>query len=64
MLLAGRLSNFTDFDALAHDPRVGLFFTRDAAEIGGADVIILPGSKNTIADLLVLTRSGLGATIA
>ena len=64
VVLLGRLSNFTDFDALAHDPRADLFFTRDAAEIGGADIIILPGSKNTIADLLALTRSGLGATIA
>ena len=64
VVLLGRLSNFTDFDALAHDPRADLFFTRDATEIGGADIIILPGSKNTIADLLALTRSGLGATIA
>ena len=63
VVLLGRLSNFTDFDALAHDPRADLFFTRDAAEIGAADVIILPGSKNTIADLLALTNSGLSAAI-
>lgn len=63
VVLLGRLSNFTDFDALAHDPRADLFFTRDATEIGAADVIILPGSKNTIADLLALTNSGLAAVI-
>ncbi|GAC1368999.1 MAG: cobyric acid synthase [Hymenobacter sp.] len=63
VVLLGRLSNFTDFDALAHDPRADLFFTRDAAEIAEADVIILPGSKNTIADLLTLTGSGLSAAI-
>ena len=63
VVLLGRMSNFTDFDALNHDPRADLFFTRDAAELGAADVIILPGSKNTIGDLLVLTNSGLAAAI-
>lgn len=63
VVLLGRLSNFTDFDALAHDPRAELFFTRDATEMSEADVIILPGSKNTIADLLALTNSGLSAAI-
>ncbi|MBC8084477.1 MAG: cobyric acid synthase [Hymenobacter sp.] len=63
VVLLGRMSNFTDFDALGHDPRADLFFTRDATEIGAADVIILPGSKNTIDDLLVLTKSGLAAAI-
>ncbi len=63
VVLLGRLSNFTDFDALSHDPRADLFFTRDAAELGAADVIVLPGSKNTIADLRVLTSSGLAAAV-
>ncbi len=63
VVLLGRMSNFTDFDALSHDPRVHLFFTNDATEISEADIIILPGSKNTIADLLVLTNSGLAAAV-
>ena len=63
VVLLGRLSNFTDFDALSHDARVDLFFTREADEIGKADIIVLPGSKNTIADLTSLTNSGLGAAI-
>jgi adenosylcobyric acid synthase len=64
VVLLGRLSNFTDFDALNHDPRADLFFTRDAAELAQADIILLPGSKNTIADLRQLQASGLATAIA
>jgi len=63
VVLLGRMSNFTDFDLLNHDARTDVFFTHDAAEIGAADIIILPGSKNTIADLMALTHSGLAAAI-
>jgi adenosylcobyric acid synthase len=63
VVLLGRLSNFTDFDALSHDPRADLFFTRDAAELAQADIIILPGSKNTVADLRLLQTSGLATAI-
>lgn len=64
VVLLGRLSNFTDFDALSHDPRVHLFYTHDAAELAAADIIILPGSKNTIDDLIALKNSGLAAAIS
>jgi adenosylcobyric acid synthase len=64
VVLLGRLSNFTDFDALSHDPRADLFFTRDAAELAQADIIILPGSKNTIADLRQLQATGLATAIS
>lgn len=63
VVLLGRMSNFTDFDALGHDPRAHLFFTHDAAEMARADIIILPGSKNTIEDLIRLKNSGLAAAI-
>lgn len=63
VVLLGRMSNFTDFDALSLDPRTDLFFTHEAAEILAADIVILPGSKNTIADLLTLHHNGLGAAI-
>jgi len=63
VVLLGRMSNFTDFDALGHDPRVHLFYTHDAAELAAADIIILPGSKNTIDDLIALKNSGLAAAI-
>lgn len=62
MVLLGRMSNFTDFDPLGHDPRAHLFYIHDAAEIRAAD-IILPGSKNTIDDPIMLKNSGLAAAI-
>ena len=63
VVLLGRMSNFTDFDALSRDPRVHLFFTRDATELGKADIVILPGSKNTIDDLIALKSDGLATVI-
>ncbi len=58
-----RLSNFTDFNALEQDQRVNLFYTNNTEEIGKADIIILPGSKSTIADLIELRRNGVAAEI-
>lgn len=52
------LSNFTDLDMLARDSRVHLYFTSDPAELDKADVIILPGSKNTISDLRDIRGNG------
>src|SRR5216683_699481 len=46
-----RLSNFTDFDPLAAEPGVDVRFTESPAEAGGADLVILPGSKATVDDL-------------
>jgi adenosylcobyric acid synthase len=45
------IANFTDFLPLAHAGRVALRYAREPDEIADADVVILPGSKNTIADL-------------
>lgn len=53
-----QISNFTDFDFLSRDPRVHLYFTSDPAELRRADVILLPGSKNTIQDLEFLRERG------
>src|SRR3712207_9463431 len=47
----GRISNFTDFDALAHEPGVSVSFTTSPAEILAADLAILPGTKATVDDL-------------
>lgn len=52
------LSNFTDFDTISRDPRVHLYFTSDPEELRLADVIILPGSKNTISDLRAIRENG------
>ena len=59
VLLTPRISNFTDFDALASERDVSLYYVKDAAALAEADVLILPGSKNTTEDLLYLRLSGL-----
>lgn len=50
----GKLSNFTDFDSLAGETDVNLFYATQPSELDAADVIILPGSKNTSEDLISL----------
>ena len=52
------VSNFTDFDALVFDGRFHVYYTDEPAGLSGADVIILPGTKNTIADLEHIRRNG------
>jgi adenosylcobyric acid synthase len=58
-----RLSNFTDFARLEQDERVNLYYTNNVEEIRKADIIILPGSKSTIADLDELRRNGVADEI-
>ncbi|MGQ0812390.1 MAG: cobyric acid synthase, partial [Nitrospiraceae bacterium] len=58
-----RLSNFTDFDPLAAEPTLAVRYVRQARELAGCQVVILPGSKNTIEDLLWLRRQGLDQEI-
>ncbi len=57
------ISNFTDFDALEHDPRVNLFYCDTPGKLADADIIILPGSKNTMADLDGLRRNGMAEAV-
>ncbi len=56
-------SNFTDFDALRSEPSVSLRFIRDAEELAHADVAILPGSKQTVDDLLWMRSNGVEAAL-
>ena len=58
-----KLSNFTDFDALAREPDVALSYVQEADALVSPDLIILPGSKNTTEDLLWLRKSGMEAAI-
>ena len=53
------LSNFTDFDPLLAEPSVSLRFCSTPEELGLADVVILPGSKQTIDDLEWMRARGL-----
>ncbi|MCI0528772.1 MAG: cobyric acid synthase [Nitrospira sp.] len=57
------ISNFTDFDPLKKEPGVDLFYVRKKGEMACADVVILPGSKNTIQDLIHIQRVGLDQEI-
>jgi adenosylcobyric acid synthase len=59
-----RMSNHTDFDALRVHPDVDLHFVRQGETIPAADLIIIPGSKNTRADLAWLETHGWRAHIA
>lgn len=63
VVLLRRMSNFTDFNRLEQDSRVNLFYTHNSEEIKGADIVILPGTKSTISDLLELRRNGVASTI-
>lgn len=58
-----RISNFTDFNALEYIEGVSLRYVGSVNEFGNPDLVILPGTKNTMADLLWLRQSGLEATV-
>ena len=63
VVLLRHISNFTDFDMLERDPRVNLFYTNNVTDISRADIIILPGTKATLDDLLELRRNGCAGAI-
>jgi adenosylcobyric acid synthase len=63
VVLLRHISNFTDFDRLERDPRVNLFYTNNVSDINHADIIILPGTKATLDDLLELRRNGCAQAI-
>ena len=58
-----RISNYTDFDSLEAEPDVDLHYIVKADELAALDLLILPGSKSTTADLLFLTEHGLSQAI-
>lgn len=54
-----RMSNFTDFHSLEIQPDVSVRYVMPGDAIGQPDLLILPGSKNTIEDMAYLRQSGL-----
>ncbi len=58
-----RISNFTDVSVFEAHPSVNLRFVDSSRSLGSPDLIILPGTKNTMEDLLWLRQSGLEARI-
>jgi len=63
VVLLKKMSNFTDFRVLELDDRFHLFYTNNIKEIEKADIIIIPGSKNTISDLLEIRQNGVAKAI-
>ncbi|WP_323748075.1 cobyric acid synthase [Catenulispora rubra] len=59
-----RVSNFTDVDALAIEPGVDVEFTASASAVESADLVVLPGTKSTVADLAWLRERGLESALA
>lgn len=58
-----RISNFTDFNPFESIPGVSLRYVKHLSELGNPDVIMLPGTKNTMEDLQWLRESGMEALI-
>jgi adenosylcobyric acid synthase len=56
--MLARIANFDDFDPLRMEPEVRLVFVRPGEPLPLADLVILPGSKATIADLKFLREQG------
>ena len=59
-----RISNFTDVDALSAEPGVLVRFAVAPADLADADLVVLPGSRATVADLAWLRDRGLASVIA
>ncbi|HCO74006.1 MAG TPA: cobyric acid synthase CobQ [Clostridium sp.] len=53
------ISNFTDFDALSIEPDVSVRYVETVTEFKTPDLVIIPGTKNTLGDLEYLKKSGL-----
>lgn len=58
-----RISNFTDFNVLESMPSVTVRYVASVGELGDPDMILLPGTKNTMADLLWMRQNGLESCI-
>ena len=57
------ISNFTDIDALSHYNDVSLKYVTKSSELGNEDIIIIPGSKNTVEDMKDLIEKNIGREI-
>lgn len=61
--LLKHISNFTDFNVLEHHPDINLYYTSTPEDLESADIVIVPGSKNTIDDIAFLRDTGLADAI-
>lgn len=63
VILLPHISNFTDFNRLERDARVNLYYAASPEEVAMADIVILPGTKSTLADLHDLRVSGMAKAV-
>lgn len=64
VVLLPHISNYTDFDVLERRPEVNLYYASTPGQIMQADIVVIPGSKSTIADLRHLKDTGMSQAIA
>ena len=57
------ISNFTDFSPLEEHPDLGVRYVSDRKRLGTPDLVILPGTKSTLADLQWLRETGLADAV-
>ncbi|MDJ0736169.1 MAG: cobyric acid synthase CobQ [Nostocaceae cyanobacterium] len=58
-----RIANFTDFDPLEAEPTVSVKYLSPKQDLGRPDAVIIPGTKTTIPDLLLLQKTGMAEAI-
>ena len=58
-----RISNFTDFEPLESHPLLGVRYVSRVSELQNPDMIIVPGTKNTMQDLIWMRENGLEASV-
>jgi adenosylcobyric acid synthase len=58
------IANFTDFAPLENEPDVRLSYAHEPRDLAAADLVVLPGSKDTIADLRFVKARGFGPALA
>ena len=58
-----RIANFTDFNALERQPAMGVRYVAKVQDLGTPDLLIIPGTKNTMGDLVWLRENGLEQAI-
>ncbi len=58
-----RISNFTDFNIFESIPGVSVRYVKRASQLGNPDLILLPGTKNTMSDLAWMRQSGMEAAV-